>query len=272
MSLVVTSIASGSSGNAMLLQTPEAAVLVDCGLAQRTIERELRHMGVDPCTLAGILITHEHGDHCHSALSFARRHNLQLILNQATANALGALSAGVAHTILPTGQSMNLAGMQIRSFRVAHDAAEPVGYCIRAANWCVGVAIDLGSWDTTVLEALIDADLIVLEANHDRERLRAAPYTSNVKQRIYSSLGHLDNVEAGKLLAHIGSDGRRRTVWLAHLSEQSNSPKLAVDIVNNILSLANINSMSVHALPRRAPLVWESQQHSQQMSMFSFEF
>ena len=91
----------------------------------------------------------------------------------------------------------------------------------------MGVAIDLGSWDDGVLDGLRAADLVVLEANHDRERLRLAPYDWAVKQRIYSPLGHLDNMEAGALLARLGADGRRRTAWLAHLSERANSPQIA---------------------------------------------
>jgi phosphoribosyl 1,2-cyclic phosphodiesterase len=268
MTLRVTSLASGSSGNALLVQAGDAALLVDCGLPQRTIERQLRHAGLEPRDLAAILLTHEHGDHILSAVPFARRHGVPLVVNQLVADALGLLSAGVAFQILPTGSEAVIAGLAVRSFPVPHDAAEPVGYTIQAGAWCVGIAIDLGSWDEAVLAALAPADLVVLEANHDRERLRAAPYAWPIKQRIFGPRGHLDNVEAGELLARLGADGRRRSVWLAHLSEQANSPRIALDVISGVLALAEVRCISLYALPRRAPLTWESDRHVEQMELF----
>src|SRR6266516_175742 len=108
MTIRVTSLASGSSGNALLVQSAQAALLVDCGLPQRAIERFLRHAGLCPNDLA---------------------------------------------EILPTGAMAEIAGFAVGSFAVPHDAADPVGYTIRTGGWCVGVALDLGSWDDAVLAA-----------------------------------------------------------------------------------------------------------------------
>jgi phosphoribosyl 1,2-cyclic phosphodiesterase len=268
MTVRVTSLASGSSGNALLVQAGDTALLVDCGLPQRAIERQLRHADIELRSLAAILLTHEHGDHALSAVPFARRYNIPLVVNQPTADALGLRSAGVAFQVLPTGSETALAGLAVRSFAVPHDAAEPVGYTIQVGGWCVGIALDLGSWDETVLAGLGPADLVVLEANHDRERLRAAPYSWPIKQRIFGPRGHLDNVEAGELLARLGASGRRRTVWLAHLSEQANSPKIALDVISGVLALAEIRCISLHALPRRAPLTWESDRNTEQLELF----
>ena len=269
MTLRVTSFASGSSGNALLIQAGSAALLIDCGLPQRAIERQLRYAGLAPADLAAILLTHEHGDHALSAVPFARRHAVPLVANRATADVLGLLSEGVAFRILPTGTVAEIAGLEVRSFAVQHDAAEPVGYTVRAGGWCVGVAVDLGCWDEAVVAGLAPADLVVLESNHDRERLRAAPYSWPIKQRIFGPRGHLDNVDAGALLARLGADGRQRTAWLAHLSEQANSPRIAVDVVGGVLALAEVRCISLHALPRRAPLTWESDRHVEQMEMFA---
>jgi phosphoribosyl 1,2-cyclic phosphodiesterase len=269
MALRVTSFASGSSGNALLLQSSSAAILVDCGLTQRAIERQLRYSGLQPADLAAILLTHEHGDHALSAVPFSRRYGIPLVVNQPTAVALGLLSQGVAFQVLPTGGIAEIAGLVVRSFPVPHDAAEPVGYTIQAEGWCVGVAIDMGSWDAAVLEGLMPADLVVVESNHDRERLRAAPYSWPIKQRIFGPRGHLDNMDAGALLARLGADGRRRTAWLAHLSEQANSSRIALDVVAGVLALAEVRCITVHALPRRAPLMWESDRHVEQLELFA---
>jgi phosphoribosyl 1,2-cyclic phosphodiesterase len=269
MTICVTSFASGSSGNALLIQADGAALLIDCGLTQRAIERHLAHAGLRPVDLTAILLTHEHGDHVLSAGPLARRYGIPIVANAATAAALGGALSGVERLNLAVGGTIALGPFSVRSFAVPHDAAAPVGYCIQASNWCVGVAIDLGCWDEGVLESLRAADLVVLEANHDRERLRLAPYDWAVKQRIYSRLGHLDNMEAGALLARLGADGRRRTAWLAHLSERANSPQIATSIVASMLSIAQVACIDVHALPRRATLCWESDRHVQQLELFS---
>lgn len=268
MTICVTSIASGSSGNALLIQNGATALLVDCGLSQRAIERQLRYAGLDPSDLSAILLTHEHGDHTLSAGPLARRYGIPVVANAPTTAALGAALDGVAVHTLPTGAALTLGDFGVQSFPVPHDAADPVGYTVCADGWCVGVAVDLGSWDDAVLTGLMPADLVVLESNHDRERLRVAPYSWPLKQRIFGPLGHLDNVEAGALLARLGAAGRRRTAWLAHLSERANSPKIAVDVVSGVLALADVACIGVRALPRRAPLTWESDRHLQQLDLF----
>jgi phosphoribosyl 1,2-cyclic phosphodiesterase len=269
MTIRVTSLASGSSGNAMLIQADGAALLLDCGLPQRAIERHLGHIGLRPADVTAILLTHEHGDHVLSAGPLARRHSIPIVANAATLAAMGGALSGVERLNLAIGGTIVLGPFSVRSFAVPHDAAAPVGYCIQAGGWCIGVAIDLGSWDEGVLESLRAADLVVLEANHDRERLRLAPYDWAVKQRIYSRLGHLDNMEAGALLARLGTDGRRRTAWLAHLSERANSPQIATSIVSSVLSIAQVTCIDIHALPRRAALTWESDRQLQQLELFS---
>lgn len=268
MTLRVTSLASGSSGNALVLQCGQRALLIDCGLPQRRIERHLAHAGLRPADLAAIVLTHEHGDHTMSAGAMARRHGLPVVANRPTADALHTTLSGAELRLLPVGGTLRIGPFELRSFPVSHDAAAPVGYCIQAGGWCVGLAIDLGCWDEAVLDALRQADLVVIEANHDREKLRAAPYDWAVKQRIFSPLGHLDNVDAGALLARLGADGRRRTAWLAHLSERANSPGIALNIVGGVLAMAQVRCIDLQALPRTSPLTWESDRHMQQLELF----
>ncbi|NWG22565.1 MAG: MBL fold metallo-hydrolase [Chloroflexi bacterium] len=268
MSLTATSLASGSSGNALLVRHGDAALLVDCGLSQRAIERALARAGLRPGDLHAILLTHEHGDHTLSAPSLARRHGVPLVASGPTLAALSADLAGVAVRELPVGTCAGVGAFSVRSFPVPHDAAAPVGYAIAAGNWQVGVAIDLGSWTEDVVEGLADADLVVIEANHDQTYLWSAPYSKPLKQRIHGPSGHLDNIAAGRLLARLGADGRRRSAWLAHLSQEANSPHIAEKVVRGVLALAGVTWINVTALPRRAPLSWSSDRHMEQMTLF----
>ena len=269
MTCRVTSFASGSSGNALLIQSSNTALLVDCGVTQRSLERHLHHAGLEPANLSAILLTHEHHDHAMSVGPFARRYGIPVVANGPTFAALGQELRKVTLYEIGISGAITIGDCAVQSFPVPHDAAAPVGYTIHAPDQCVGVAIDLGSWDETVLAGLVPADLVIIEANHDRERLRLAPYQWPIKQRIFSPLGHLDNIEAGSILAKLGADGRRRTAWLAHLSEQANSPTIALKVVKSALALAHVSYINVHALPRHASMAWASDEHLQQMELFA---
>jgi phosphoribosyl 1,2-cyclic phosphodiesterase len=274
MSLVVSALASSSQGNAMLLRLGNTAILIDSGLSMRAIERHLRLAGLDLADLHAILLTHEHGDHALSAGRLARRYGLPVVCNDATRVALGAQLEGVAVEILPVGEAACIGPFDIMSFRLPHDAAAPVGYSIAAAGVTVGLAVDLGSWTEEVVAYLRRADLLIVEANHDREQLRVAPYPPATRQRIFSSLGHLDNVQTGELLARIGADGRERDVWLAHLSEKANSPGLARRGVGRVLQMAGVSGLRLVTLPRLATLappgaaVWSSEGILKQKRLF----
>ncbi len=266
--LIATSLASGSSGNALVLQYGADALLLDCGLPQRSIERALRQSEIDPATLRGVLLTHEHGDHACSAAPFAKRHGLPLVASAPTLAAIGAQSAGLVTIAIAPDTIISLGSFRVECFHVAHDAAGPVGYCIAAGGWCVGIATDLGAWDASVAAALRMTDLLIVEANYDAERLRLAPYNEVVKYRIAGSNGHLDNIDAARLIARIAADGRQRTVWLAHLSQEANSPQVAARTVAGALRLAGARPTPVFALPRRAPHTWSSETHARQLDLF----
>jgi len=259
LSLAVTALASGSSGNALLVQAAGAALLVDCGLSLKASERYLRQRGVEPRDLAAVLLTHEHSDHSHSAGALCRRYGVPLVCNTPTLEALGAAAAGVPLRLLDAAGCAEIAGLAIQGFAVPHDAAAPLGFLLSHAGWTVGVALDLGSWDEALAEALGPADLLIVEANHDRERLLASPYPWGIKQRIMSPLGHLDNLSAGELLARIGTDGRPRNAWLGHLSEHANSPAIALRSVQACLRLAGVSTLTLAIAARDRPSIsWSS--------------
>lgn len=271
----VASLGSGSCGNALLIWTKQAALLVDCGLALRTLERQLRYLGVAAEQLAAVLLTHEHGDHALNAAALSRRYGVPLVCNAPTGAALAEQQKQLQYEILPPGELAALGSYEVRSFAVPHDAAAPVGYQIACAGIRVGLAVDLGSWDARVAASLQAADLLVIEANHDREMLAAAPYPWLVQQRIHGPLGHLDNVQTGELLAEVLADGRPRDVWLAHLSEHANSERRALEGVRRVLALRGRSKhCRMRALPRRSHCgpgrmpIWSAEAMLRQQSLF----
>ena len=85
---------------------------------------------------------------------------------------------------------------------------------------------DMGYVSPNVKEAVADADVLILECNHDTDMLRAGRYPWNVKRRILGDLGHLSNESAADALLELTSE-KTRKVYLAHLSRDHNLLELA---------------------------------------------
>jgi phosphoribosyl 1,2-cyclic phosphodiesterase len=255
MTVVVRSLSSGSNGNSVLVRSGRAAVLVDAGISLSRLATCLREDGIGPGGLRAICLTHEHTDHASNAVLAAARYGIPLICNAATYAALGA--PDVAWIELPTGGALDLDDMVVRSFGVPHDAADPVGYRIEHRAASVAVATDLGHWNDEVVAALAASDMLMIEANHQRERLARCGYPVYLQRRICGARGHLSNAQTAELLVAVcRRDSRPRTVWLAHLSARSNTPELALAEVGLGLRQAGIGSISLAVAPRGRPGGW----------------
>lgn len=269
MSLRIRSLASGSSGNAFLVRTTRSTVLVDAGLSARALERVLRSHDVEPGQLSAIVVSHEHTDHAQGAGTLARRWHAPVVCTAGTARAMAAGLQGVdVRTLHENGISVG--DVELWSFPLPHDAAEPVGVLLRHDQWTLGLALDCGHVQPAMIEALREAQLVVVEANHDRERLLTSPYPWGIKHRILSDHGHLSNLQAAQLLHEICSDGQPRDVWLAHLSERANDhPRGVIQFVQNYLDMRGTPARSVVVAQRDRPsATWHSDQALQQGELF----
>jgi phosphoribosyl 1,2-cyclic phosphodiesterase len=269
MSLQVRSLASGSSGNAFLVRTPAGIFLIDAGLSARALERALRLHSVEPSALTAIVVSHEHHDHAQGAGPLARRFNVPIVCTPGTARALEPALQGVELRTLHA-DGISVGDAEIWSFALPHDAAEPVGVLLRHQSWTVGVALDFGHTQPHIVAALQEADLVVIEANHDRERLLATAYPWSTKHRILSDHGHLSNLQAAQLLAAIAQDGRRRDVWLGHLSEKANDhPQGVIKFVRNYLDMQGAPPLRLAVAQRDKPSAsWQSDLALQQGELF----
>lgn len=265
----VASLASGSSGNATLIQLSHGGVLIDAGISQRRVVQRITQLGTVPNQLHGIIVTHEHSDHVTSVVAIAKRYNLPIMASRGTLNALN-IPSSIITVPLVANQSHEIAGAQITPIPVSHDAAEPMAIKIQHQDITAVVATDLGIWDDTLVMACSDADLVVIEANHERERLHMSSYAPHLKLRIASPRGHLDNVQAGLFLAQIAQNKRRRSAWLAHLSHEANTSDLALRSVKSILQMHQSTQYynSITPLPRDQQVVWGPEHRSSQPSLW----
>lgn len=235
---------SGSSGNSLYVGTPRTHVLIDAGLPGSRIQSALGRIGVDLQELDGILITHEHSDHIRGAGVMSRRYDLPVYATEKTWAAMDTISSlGV---ILPKNRRVfnkdmdfYIKDLNIQPYEIPHDAADPVGYCLYWQNKKIAVATDLGHTNQQIIQTLKDADLLVLESNHDEEMLDRGPYPYYLKKRIKGNRGHLSNTAAGRALLQL-TQGRLRHVLLGHLSAENNRPDLALSTVTSILEAEGI--------------------------------
>lgn len=141
----LTALVSGSSGNALLLQAGQTSLLIDCGLPTKRMVRELQRRGVPPEEFAAIFLTHEHGDHVLSASVLSRRYGVPVLANPATLAAIAGPLGEVYTLPIATGSAHSLGDVDVASFPIPHDAADPVSYLLEHDGWRIVVAVDVGT-------------------------------------------------------------------------------------------------------------------------------
>lgn len=229
MQLQFCPLFSGSSGNALYVGTDKTKILIDAGLSGAKITAEMDKIGVSPAELKAILVTHEHADHISGVGVLSRRYHLPVYASLGTWAAMsgkvGAIDAG-CRISFETGEDFSIGDLDIRPFPTPHDAADPVGYALSAAGSKVAIATDIGAVRDGWLREVEGADVLLLEANHDVDTLKASRYPYELKRRILSTRGHLSNDDAGKAAAELAKRGVR-VIVLGHLSGENNFPELA---------------------------------------------
>jgi phosphoribosyl 1,2-cyclic phosphodiesterase len=229
MSLFFQVLASGSRGNATLVYSAKTRVLVDAGTSCKELKRRLDLTPVQAKNLNAVLITHEHNDHVSAAGTFSRKFNLPAYMTRGT---LENLPQGVGQcasvTIFDTGRCFEIGDLRIHPFATSHDAREPAGFIIENDGVRLGICTDLGVATNLVKVRLTGCNGLVLEANHDVDRLLEGPYPWFLKQRIRSAHGHLSNQDACSLLEAVHHEGLRCVVF-AHLSDTNNHPDLVLE-------------------------------------------
>ncbi|MDR0897874.1 MAG: MBL fold metallo-hydrolase [Oscillospiraceae bacterium] len=245
MSFCFCPLRSGSSGNALFVQAGRARVLVDAGLSGKRIECALGEIGVAPETLTGIIVSHEHSDHIQGAGVLSRRYDLPLYATKGTWRAMAELPtiqrvADKNRREFGAGDDFYIRDLAIAPFAIPHDAAEPVGFALLHAGRKICIATDLGHIAPGWMQALRGADLVLLEANHDPDKLRdSTRYNARLKSRILGRHGHLSNGDCGQALVQLAQSGVRRAI-LGHMSEETNTPELAFTTVSAALQEAGV--------------------------------
>lgn len=256
-------LGSGSSGNALVVESGGRRLLVDAGFSRRQIELRLEKVlrqereaagELDPANDAdpkdpryhapdvafdALLLTHEHGDHVAGVEVLARRTGVDVWATRGTLGGTKLSDKARERThVLRSGEPREIAGFQVEPFSIPHDASEPVGFVIEdSTGRRVALVADLGARTRLAWSKLRDLDALILETNHDLQMLRNGPYPWSLKQRVASRHGHLSNADAALGVQEALEDTGDRLQMLVcyHLSRTNNDPDLAGAVVGEML-------------------------------------
>jgi len=226
-------LGSGSAGNATVISAGATHLLIDCGFPARETARRLERLGLSPDQLAGVLVTHEHGDHLGGVGPFARRYRLPVWLTTGTLSVWNNPAPDI-RIVNPHGASFTIGELEIQPYPVPHDAREPSQFVFSSSGRRLGLLSDAGCITPHMRSVLDGCDALLLECNHDVEALENGPYPYALKRRVGGDRGHLSNAQAASLLATIDCS-RLRHLALIHLSETNNAPALALAAVTRAL-------------------------------------
>lgn len=221
MCLRFASLGSGSRGNALLIETPHVRILIDCGFPASEIETRLARLSVDPQTLDGIYVTHEHGDHIRGVGAMARRYALPVWMTAGSYRAARYGELPALHRIDCHAGWLTLGDLRILPFPVPHDAREPCQFLFQVGSHRLGVLTDTGHITPHIQACLQACDSLLLEFNHDRGMLAAGPYPLSLQARVGGAQGHLSNDQALALLLGLPHE-RFQYLLASHLSEKNN--------------------------------------------------
>jgi phosphoribosyl 1,2-cyclic phosphodiesterase len=237
-----TVLGSGSTGNAVLISSEKTNVLVDAGMSAKETLRRLFEMGIEPCDLDGVLITHEHSDHAGGLRVLLQSLGCNVFISRITEDAFYDTQAGGKNgdsesskrrkalkdrTVeIESKRDFRIGDIDFHPFSVPHDAVDNFGFVAKRDGIKIATLMDFGHMSDLIKECLRGCDAIIVESNHSRDMLRACVYTWDLKQRIMSQVGHLSNEDLSDWIQD-DFDGAARHIVLAHLSQRANEPHLA---------------------------------------------
>lgn len=220
-------LASGSKGNACILEVNGIRLMIDCGTTKRYLTQSFISLGLSFEDIDAVLVTHNHSDHTsqlkhfkHAKIFSPAKHEWDTIL-------------------VNPYQRIEINGISILPIKTSHDDESSVGYLIEYSDYKLVYVTDTGYIRDQDIELLRDADTYIMESNHDPEMLMLTQRPYHIKQRILSDEGHLSNDDAALILSKLVTD-KTREVVLAHLSQQANEESLAIKTVVNQLGSEKI--------------------------------
>lgn len=262
--MIVTSLASGSTGNATIVCNEKGCIIIDNGISFSKLRNFMIEKNLSMERVTALLVTHGHSDHASGIPIFKKNTHIKVYGTYETSDIYVEERGGFGEyqemgvpidVFLDEKDDLEISGFQIRAVRVSHDARHPVAYFLQEGNSKFGVVTDLGESDSLLEKEISESNLLFIEANHDVNLLLNGKYPEYLKKRIRNPRGHLSNWKTGMILSRtIDSE---TSVALAHLSRFNNTPQLAIQTVHGILRENGFKFNNLRALsPFNDPMVY----------------
>lgn len=249
------SLASGSGGNAYVVESQGKLLLIDCGICHKELKKRLEAVGFAIDAVCGVVVTHEHNDHVKGLAVFHKRlPDVPLFANLMTAEAIerGCDVLAGAFTVFENGMEFDVGPFAVAPFSIPHDVCDPVGYIVKADGATYFHATDIGSPLDSIGVKLSLADFATLESNHDIVLLNRSARPESLKARIRGPRGHLCNEDAAAIVRRFASP-RLRHISLAHLSRECNEPSMVERLMRSTLAEINRPDITLEILSQDKP-------------------
>ncbi len=243
------SLVSGSSGNCLFIENDDTKLLVDCGISCKRTKELLKTIGVNIEDIDAVLITHEHTDHINGLNIISKYYNIPVYTNPETARAIREKCPEARNITIVNG-SFKIKSVEILSFPTPHDVPSCC-YSFTYDNKKITVATDLGHLTQEIMQAFEGCDFAYIESNHDVEMLVNGPYPYPLKRRILSDYGHLSNKICSEFIIKLVQGGTKK-IMLGHLSEENNTPEIALNSAKSALEFFRMDA-DVSVAPRNFP-------------------
>lgn len=230
-------VGSGSKGNACLIYNKDTLIQIDMGLPLKSLKKELDHLGKTVNDIQALFITHEHTDHIAGIPLYHDR--VDLYAGEGTY-----ASANPVEPFIP----LEVGSMVIVPFPTSHDATNPMGYLIEEEGCRLGYVTDTGYLSDEALALIKDCDYYYFESNHDLKMLMDSARPAVLKKRIHSKHGHLSNIDSAIYMAELIGP-RTKAIYLAHLSEECNTPEIALSSYHKTLDRKGIAHDHIKIVP-----------------------
>ena len=222
-------IASGSKGNASVIIYKDSSILIDMGVSFERLKNGLAEVNLSPEQLTGAIFTHDHVDHI-GGIRF---------LSPSIMYALKGTLPPLAH-VVEAYEPFHIGHFEITAFKVSHDATNPCGYLLKAGVESLVYMTDTGCFIEDNLPLIKNPTYLIIESNHDIKMLLATNRTYELKNRILCDVGHLCNEDSAIATCQIIGNNTKEIV-LAHLSEEANTPELALEAYHKIFKHFGVN-------------------------------
>ena len=239
MSLFIASLNSGSNGNCYYIGNQDEAILIDGGISCRETERRMKRLELSMKKIKAIFVSHEHADHIYGVSRLSRKYQLPVYITESTRKE-GRLMLKESLAIqFRAYEPVRIGNLSVTAFPKFHDATDPHSFLVAGDTVKVGIFTDIGQTCEHVIRHFEQCNAAFLESNYDEELLETGNYPLSLKNRIRDGRGHLSNKQALQLFMNHRPECMSH-LFLSHLSENNNSPKIVKQLFSTIAGRTEI--------------------------------